>query len=78
MLFRSALRTAAAKGMRKGIEQGMERGIEQGIEQGIQQGIEQDKKEMILKSHQEGVDEALIARITGVDLETVQKIIRSY
>jgi len=73
-----ALRTAAAKGMRKGIEQGMERGIEQGIEQGIQQGIEQDKKEMILKSHQEGVDEALIARITGVDLETVQKIIRSY
>jgi len=33
---------------------------------------------MILKSHQEGVGEALIARITGVDLETVQKIIRSY
>ncbi len=47
-------------------QQGLEQGIEQGLEQGLEQGIERANQATARKMRQEGLDPALIARITGL------------
>lgn len=60
-----------------GLELGMEQGIERGIEQGIEQGREQNKIETIYSSIKEGLPIDLIARITALTIEEVEKILES-
>jgi len=47
----------------------------QGLKQGIEQGIEQQKKEVVLKSFNAGLDRQLIQQITGLNEEQIDEII---
>jgi len=47
----------------------------QGLKQGIEQGIEQQKKEVVLKSFNAGLDCQLIQQITGLNEEQIDEII---
>ena len=49
-----------------------ERLIKQGEERGLEQGLEQAKREDALRMLEEGLDIALIVRVTGLTLEEVE------
>ncbi|MFM9332070.1 Rpn family recombination-promoting nuclease/putative transposase [Paenibacillus mesotrionivorans] len=59
--------------MEEGIEIGMEKGIEKGIEKGLEQGVEKGKMEVARQMIREGLDPALIAKLTGFTLEQIEK-----
>lgn len=58
----------------EGVEQGIEIGKEQGIEIGKEQGIEFANRENARKMRQEGLDLALIARISGLSEAEIQAL----
>lgn len=51
-----------------------ERGIRKGIEQGIGQGIEEGKKEVVLEMLKESLSIDLIAKVTHLDKEVIEKL----
>ena len=51
----------------KGMEQGLELGIERGIEQGIEQGLELEKLQIIGGMLENGLEWAIIQKITHLD-----------
>ena len=55
----------------EGEAQGIERGIEQGIQQGFSDGSHQKALETAKAMKEEGFASALIAKITGLDQETI-------
>jgi predicted transposase/invertase (TIGR01784 family) len=70
----SRIKYAEIKGIEQGIEQGIERGIERGIEQGIEQGAKQSKLEMARASIEEGIEIKLIAKLTGLTIEEIERL----
>ncbi len=50
-------------------------GIEEGRKEGRKEGKEQEKIEVILKSHEAGLDAETISKITGKSIEEIRKII---
>jgi len=68
--FISIQKLALMKATQDGIELGIERGIEKGIEQGIEKGILEVAKNSIAQ----GLDNQTIAKITNLDIETIQKL----
>ena len=46
----------------------------EGIEEGIEQGIEKNTKETALKMIENGLDIRLIANITGLSIEEIEKL----
>ncbi|WP_147404989.1 hypothetical protein [Oceanobacillus halophilus] len=58
------------KGKKEGIEEGIEKGIEQGLEQGIEHGI----KKVITNMLQKGFSDEIIADLSGVDREEIERI----
>jgi hypothetical protein len=58
---------------RYAMEEGIEIGIEKGMEKGLEQGVEKDKIEVALQVIREGLDSALIAKLTGFSLEQIEK-----
>ena len=65
---------AKNEGIEEGIEKGIEQGIEKGIEQGIEKGIEKNTRETALKMIENGLDIQLIANITGLSVEEIEKL----
>jgi predicted transposase/invertase (TIGR01784 family) len=65
-------------GMEKGIERGMERGRVEGMERGIEKGMEKGKTEtsyeLAKKMKQEGIEIKMIAKITGLSIQTIEKL----
>ena len=61
-----------------GIQKGREQGIQKGREQGIQKGREQGKLEEKIKTAEnmkkEDIDTPIIAKITGLSLEEIEKL----
>ncbi len=58
--------------------QGVKKGIKKGIEQGVEQEKKNSKKEMIniIKNMTEqGFDEVMIAKLTGISVEKIRKIL---
>ncbi len=55
-------------------EKAEETGIEKGIEKGIEQGIEKNTRETALKMIKSGLDIKLIANITGLSVEEIEKL----
>ncbi len=51
----------------------MEEGIEIGMEKGLEQGFEKGKMEVAQQMVREGLDPALIAKLTGFTLEQIEK-----
>ncbi|RKQ30021.1 hypothetical protein D8M06_16790 [Oceanobacillus halophilus] len=62
------------KGKKEGIEEGIEKGIEQGLEQGIEEGIEHGIKKVITNMLQKGFSDEIIAEVSGVDREEIERI----
>ncbi|MDF2937538.1 MAG: transposase [Paenibacillaceae bacterium] len=55
-------------------EEGKEEGIREGIEQGIEKGIEKGKLEVARQMIAERLDPALIAKVTGLPLEDINRM----
>jgi len=64
------------KGYKEGLEQGLQQGLEQGLQQGLQQGLEQANRLTAQKLIGEGMNNAFIARVTGLDEATVESLRR--
>ena len=56
------------------IKQGREEGIEEGIKQGIEQGEHSKQLEIANKMLEEKMDKNIIARITGLSIEEIEKL----
>ena len=56
-------------------EKARQEGIEQGIEQGIVQGIEQNRKEMVAAMKGKGISMEVIADISNLSIEEVEKLL---
>ncbi len=56
------------------IKQGREEGIEEGIKQGIEQGEHSKQLEIANKMLEEKMDKNIIARITGLSLQEIEKL----
>lgn len=50
------------------------KGLNEGIEQGIQQGKEENQKQIIVKMLKNELEVKLISKITGVDIQKINKI----
>lgn len=68
------LKEGLEKGLKQGLEQGLAQGLEQGIEQGIEEGIEQTKLDIACNMLKDGLDIDFIAKYTGLDKSTIQKM----
>ncbi|MNC83379.1 hypothetical protein D3C75_1372980 [compost metagenome] len=55
------------------MEIGLEKGLEKGLEQGLELGLEKGKMEVARHMIQEGLEPALIAKLTGFTLEQIEK-----
>ena len=63
-------------GLQQGLQQGLQRGIEQGLEQGLEQGAHQNKLETARNLLAEGVASQIVARCTGLPMETIHQLIQ--
>ena len=63
-------------GLQVGLQQGLQRGIEQGLEQGLEQGAHQNKLETARNLLAEGVASQIVARCTGLPMETIHQLIQ--
>lgn len=59
----------------EGLKRGIEQGITQGIEQGITQGIAQEQQNIIINMHNKKCSADVIADLTGIHIDTVNKVI---
>jgi len=57
-------------------EQGIEQGIEQGLEQGREEGRAVEKLELARNMLTEGLDPAIVAKISGLTVEELQNLTR--
>jgi len=53
---------------------GMQQGIQQGMQQGMQQGVEQRNVEIAKNMLQQGFEPAVIAQLTGLNLQQIQSL----
>ena len=67
---------AKEEGIQIGIQMGIEQGIEQGIRQGIQQGEISTKRLLARNMLAEGLDPAIVAKISGLTEEELHNIAR--
>jgi predicted transposase YdaD len=65
---------AKKEGFKEGVEKGIAKGIIEGIEKGMIEGIEKEKKANALKMKANGLDAILIANITGISVEEIEKL----
>ena len=76
-MYQRLLRKGLTRGIEQGLEQGIEQGLEQGREQGLEQGREQGKLESELaiarRMQAEGLERALILRVTGLSQEQLRE-----
>ena len=64
------------KGREDGLQQGIQQGLEQGIEQGLKQGAHQNKLETARNLLAEGLPPEIIARCTGLPMETIHQLVQ--
>ena len=66
------------KGMEKGLEKGMEKGLEKGMKKGMEKGMKKGMEDERIKNAKgmkaAGIDFELIAQITGLTVETIEKL----
>ena len=65
-------------GIAEGKELGIAQGREQGLEQGLAQGAQQEKIANIIGMLREGIDIAVIAKITAYSVEDIQRIAKEH
>ena len=62
------------EGMDKGMKKGLVEGMEKGEAKGRAEGIEDTKRENALRMKADGMSSELIAKYTGLDVETINKL----
>ena len=62
------------EGMEKGLQEGREQGMKQGMQQGLQQGIRQERQDIVFRMLEKGMDPEMIADLTGMNIEEIQKL----
>lgn len=62
------------QGMKEGLEQGLKQGLEQGLEQGLKKGLQENKIQNVVNGLKEGIDINIIAKITKVSIQDIEKI----
>ena len=67
---------AYENGFDRGHEAGLQVGIQQGLEQGLEQGAHQNKLETARNLLAEGVASQIVARCTGLPMETIHQLIQ--
>ena len=65
---------ALKQGLKEGIQQGMEQGMEQGIQRGRAEGMSKRERELTVNMLKNGLDTALISRITGLSKDKIKKL----
>ena len=65
------------KGMERGLQKGMEQGMKQGMKQGITIGKREKSIEFAEKLIKKGLDINFIEETTGLDKETIEKLIKN-
>ena len=55
-------------------ETGMEKGLQEGMEKGLQEGREQGMKDIVFRMLEKGMDPEMIADLTGMNIEEIQKL----
>ena len=65
-------------GMEKGLQEGREQGMKQGMQQGLQQGIRQERQDIVFRMLEKGMDPEMIADLTGMNIEEIQKMEEEY
>ena len=63
-------------GLQVGLQQGLQQGLQRGIEQGLEQGAHQNKLETARNLLAEGVASQIVARCTGLPMETIHQLIQ--
>lgn len=81
LLYASRMIDSRQEGYDEGIAIGLERGLEQGLERGLERGLEQGAHQKALETAKallaEGLAPAMIARCTGLSLETIQELMKN-
>ena len=84
--YNEGLQKGMEKGMQRGIKEGMQRGMKEGIQKGIEKGMQKGIEKGIEKGQEEerlknargmkaaGIAPELIARITGLSPEEIEKL----
>lgn len=77
--LQQGLEQGLQQGIERGLKQGMERGLQQGIERGLQQGMERGLQQAKLEVarnlvHYSTMDNVAIAKVTGLDEETIKQL----
>jgi predicted transposase/invertase (TIGR01784 family) len=82
--MKEALEKAKTEGLQQGIQEGLQQGIQEGLQQGIQEGLEkglekgleqgklQEKIVIAKNAIKKGLDNSVIAELTGLSLEEVE------
>lgn len=73
-LYNSAERKGMQKGMEKGLEEGRQKGLEEGRQEGLEEGMEKERLSNARRMKEKGLDAALIADITGLTREEIEKL----
>ena len=55
-------------------ETGMEKGMKKGMKEGRKEGVKEGKKEVAIKMLRKRIDEVIIAEVTNLTLEEIEKI----
>jgi predicted transposase YdaD len=71
---KKGLAEGRAEGRAEGLAEGMEKGIKKGKAEGRAEGIEDTKRENALRMKADGMSSELIAKYTGLDIETINKL----
>ena len=59
-------------------ETGMEKGLQEGMKQGMQQGIRQERRDIIFRMLEKGMDPEVIADLTGTDVEEIRELEKGF
>jgi predicted transposase YdaD len=62
----------------EGREQGILQGMQQGMQMGLEDGVYTGKQEAARNMLREGLDPQLIVRVTGLDLDKIEKLQREH
>jgi predicted transposase/invertase (TIGR01784 family) len=72
--FTRGMKKGKAEGRAEGLAEGMEKGVKKGKAEGRAEGIEDTKRENALRMIADGMSSELIAKYTGLDVETINKL----
>lgn len=77
MVENDVLETAKIEGLEEGLAIGIEKGIEEGRKEGREEGREEGRVGLIRTMLSNGSSPSDIARMTGIDITTIQNILES-